>query len=186
MTVALGIDQARRSGWAICDSDHGIVLSGVATKCPHRILAIQRAILWAADRARPLVVVVEDHSRIPLKANRTKRATATILGMGEARGRWLEICELLGLPWCAVPPSEWRPRVLGISPYTHTSPAKAAAIRWARDRGGAEVSDDEAEAQAIAWWGAHGPVARAQARLIDSGRASVQIGPPVLRPDWIG
>jgi hypothetical protein len=81
------------------------------------------ALLW---------VIFEDHTKIPA---RMARSTATLVGMGDARGRWHEQLDLRGhakSQRMAVTPQVWRGAVLGaFYASAKTDVAKAAALRHA-------------------------------------------------------
>lgn len=184
VNVVVGIDQARASGWAIRIRElRDPAFWGLARNASERRDVVQRAL----DAARPkeILIVLEDHGKMPL-SRRTKhdrrrlprhglaatlaaanqagssaptRSTATILGMGDARGRWREQFELAGVPashFVLVEPKVWRAAVFGRSaPRMGTDAAKALALRWATAEVGERVDDDNvAEALAIARWGA--------------------------------
>lgn len=169
--IVLGIDQGRRSGWGIVRGDH-VVACGSATTPKARLHAVRGLLELARHGGWAPVAVLEDHSKVPMTAGsrhkrdggKVTRGTAQLLGMGDARGRWLELLALHGVRSCMVSPGLWRPAVLGIPKSTRTDPAKAAAVTWATrlvgsqgDGAGWSLGEDECEALAIAWWGSKAP-----------------------------
>lgn len=185
--VVLGVDQARASGWAVHALGR-IVASGVARNAADRRAAVELA-LAQAGAPRELLVVLEDHGKMPLarlahydteSGEGPKRNAAAIVGMGDARGRWREQLELVGVPlshFVLVEPGVWRRAVFGRgAPALGTDAAKALALRWASQALGRVLEQhDEAEAAALASWGAREGVLTFQARLHEAqarGRAS--------------
>lgn len=173
--IVLGIDQARRSGWAVHDG-RKIVQSGFVYNTPGMIGVVELVKAHAGSGGISSVLVVyEDHSGIPLHAKTRfqggqapTRNTATILGMGAAWGRWETALDLAGhnprLRIC-VAPADWRLRVLGLVPSASTERCKATAKAWASQAVQGNVEDDnEAEAIAIASWGALDGKARLEAQ----------------------
>lgn len=163
--LVLGIDQARRSGWAILAGPHPFVVK--ASGFVHDTAGIMGVVAMARSMAgsSPFLVVMEDHSGIPLHAKAKfargqapKRNTATILGIGAARGRWEVALDLAQHPdglRMDVEPCDWRARVLGLSLCASTVRCKAAAMEYASRLIGKPVTDEnEAEAVCIACWGA--------------------------------
>jgi hypothetical protein len=165
LTAVLGIDQAVCSGWAL-HADGRIVASGLASTAQERANVVVHALQLAAPRS--LLVVLEDHGKMPLMRNTQfdswakqapTRNAATLVGMGDARGRWREQLELAGVPMSHVlyvEPKVWRRAVLGRGAASlGTQAAKQLAVSWASKACGRTVTDDnEAEAVAIASWGA--------------------------------
>lgn len=154
----IAIDSGGASGWALLH--RGVMLGhGVANTLSQRHQVALLALAAAEERRSPLVAVLEEHTRVPLahgtraRGGPVKRNTATILGMGANRGRWLEHLELHGVRCVGVSPNVWRPAVLGIRGTTRTDAAKRAAVQWVRGQFRFEATHDEAEACAIGWWG---------------------------------
>lgn len=177
MIFVLGVDQAARSGWAVACMGKGQVSPsvgphGVATTHEHRKSAVAQALELAREafeltrEAIELLVVFEDHSGIPIgdKARFSAargaptRNVGTFLGMGEAKGLWQAVLNDAGVAQShrlSVEPRVWRAAVLGARLPKDTSSLKALACQWASARTGAKIVDDnEAEAIAIACWGA--------------------------------
>lgn len=164
--ITLGIDQANRSGWSVIGEVDRLVTHGLATTCAKRFLAIEFASGYARAARLPLVAVLEDHSKVPLSAGTrhaqdrrgpVSRGTAQVLGMGDARGRWCELLDLHGIRYTTVAPKVWRRAVLGHKRVVKTDDAKRDAVVWVERMHRVQVSHDEAEAIAIAHWGAHAP-----------------------------
>ncbi len=95
-------------------------------------------------------------------AEPSQRNTDTVLGLGDARGRWLEQLELLGVTdsrILKVAPTTWRHAVLKRRLPGQTW--KATAVQYASVLVGSPIeSDDVAEALCIAMWGAFAGVAK--------------------------
>lgn len=170
--VILALDQASASGY--CIHHERLWLYGLARKATERRAAIHEALHAARSRNLKLLVVHEDHSGMPLlrgtKHDPNRRArphfgeldhevirnTATILGMGAARGRWLEQLDLEGHPasWVtSVEPRVWRAKLIG--GFGDTEAIKKRAIARASQTVGKRVEDHNvAEAVCIAEWAA--------------------------------
>lgn len=174
--VILAIDQAEHSGW--CVHYAGVWHHGMARKAVQRNQAVHVAFQIAHEAQAKLLVVLEDHSGMPLTRgtrfdqDRRRgsyaghadviRGTATILGMGAAAGRWLEQLELMGHSpsWTMrVEPREWRAKLIGN--HGDSEAIKKRAIARASQTVGRAIEDhNEAEAIAIAEWAALDGVAR--------------------------
>lgn len=174
--IVLGIDQAKRSGWAIHNglAAHVTALQGLNVPCPIAASGFVHdtgGLVGVIEMAKALahgsefLAVFEDHSGIPLQAKAKfargqapQRNAATILGMGAARGRWelaLDLAEHPERLRLEVTPRDWRGRVLGLVPSASTERCKATACVYASRLIGHQVTDDnEAEAICIACWGA--------------------------------
>lgn len=187
--IVLGIDQAKRSGWAVHRA--GVIAhSGFVHDTPGMVGVVElvkglaRAEPGAAAGQTPMVnvlVVFEDHSGISLhhkakfaRGHAPTRNTATILGMGRMYGRWELALDLVGHPErlrVSVEPRDWRGRVLGLVPSASTERCKDTAVAYASQLTGHNVGDhNEAEAICIACWGALDGMAglereRARARM---------------------
>ena len=180
--IILGIDQARRSGWAVFKGA-GIVASGFVYDTPGMVGVLDVVKAFADGDMTRVLVVFEDHSGIPLSAkarfargHAPQRNTATILGIGAARGRWETALDLADHPErlrLSVEPQDWRARVLGLVPSASTERCKQAAGAYASQLIARAVTDDnEAEAVCIACWGSLDGVAslereRMQRRMRD-------------------
>lgn len=168
ISAVLGIDQAARSGWAIACvggsfSHPMLVEHGVATTAKERRTVVEHALAQAGGDARGLLVMFEDHAKMPLtrltqydhqtsrrRRGAPERSTASILGQGESRGWWNEQLNLVEHPTRlrdAVEPRTWRARVLGSS-RGDTAALKEAAKRFASARLRTTIDDDN-EAEGI-------------------------------------
>lgn len=186
--VVVGLDQAARTGWGIAP-EHGRVLRhGVATTHAQRRAVLELALHFAAGERRAVFVCLEKHDHMPVTRltrfdQRTQRAgprqaapersNETLIGMGKSYGRWLELCDLLGVPKgnvFEVRPTSWRSIVHGTTRGT-TEQIKRAAMDWASRAVGEPIDDpDEAEGTCITVWASiHGLAAldgeRARARM---------------------
>ena len=159
--IVLGVDQARRSGWAI-HNGQSIVASGFVQDTSGMMGVI--AMVQAFADGSPYLAVFEDHACIPLSSKAKfargqvpRRNTATILGMGASLGRWEVALDLSQHPErlrLAVEPNDWRGRVLGLLPSASTDRCKAAAMEYASRLIARPVTDhNEAEAICLACWG---------------------------------
>jgi len=155
--IVLGIDQAAVSGWCIArrtaTGTAEVVAHGVVTKAAERRDVIAQALL-ACDVAsgERMAAVYEAHT----VGGGDRWNPATMIGMGDARGRWLESLELAGVPrrlCIGVTPYVWRSAMIGRHRMKRHE-MKAAAVLSCRGRGVTVASDDEAEAVLIAMWGA--------------------------------
>jgi hypothetical protein len=167
--IAVGVDQGARSGWAIGDSSTGTIGAwGVATKHADRIAVLQRAAFANGGTLRGVVVMFEDHSKMPLgrlgrgdhnpnvdrgkgRFGAPQRSTESILGQGAAKGRWLELLDMLGHPVAGrmkVEPRTWRAR-LGIV-AKGSEALKLEARRYAAKMMGlTEAFDDDDLAEGV-------------------------------------
>lgn len=178
IAVCLGLDQARRTGWGLSlPAERRVVESGVATSHEERMAVLERARALAGGDMRRVFVLFEDHSGIPLtrltRADRAtrrqgrsgapERSTASILGLGAAKGRWEELLDMLGHPLSLrddVEPRVWRARVLGLVGGDGQT-LKTIAAQWLAAHLGREVTDlDEAEGGCIAAFAAQDGLAR--------------------------
>lgn len=160
----LAVDQASASGWAIYDGAK-IAAWGLAKKASDRQAVIDNALLIAREAGLRLLVVMEDHSKIPLEVGTKhdrkrggprpiRRNTGTIIGIGDARGRWLEQLELAGHPeaWVMfVEPSDWRQKTIGN--YGGSDAIKKRAVDRAGNTLGVTVPNhNTAEAVVMLEW----------------------------------
>jgi hypothetical protein len=149
----LGIDQAQRSGWAVHDLRR-FVLHGFTTNADEQQDAVKAVRKLPGFDISRLLVLFEDHSNIPASSG---IPTKNILSLGDSRGGWRMLLEILKHPpsqRMLVEPSEWR-RVMGVRINLPRAAWKKSALFWATVVAGQPVTDDnEAEAMAIAQWGA--------------------------------
>lgn len=159
--VILSWDQAYRSGLAIF-VDGSLKEYGQATNHVQRRTAVERAQQLEQESGLPLVVITEGHSHMPASMGAN---TATILGLGAARGRILECCEMLGHPsrrTLEIDVPDWRLRILGAaSKKWRRSMVKRLAVAAAKQHCGVMSTDDEAEAICIGLAGMHHPAVEA-------------------------
>lgn len=156
ITALLALDQAGTTGVAMgrlnLTSLTGVVM-GITKRRIHRLEALAQAMKLADGDFTKLAVVFEDHSYLPASCG---FGTATILGMGDARGRWHELLDSLGHPEKLrfdVETPVWRRQVLGLLPRTKAEAAKAAAVRWVMARHNAAAEDhNAAEARCMLEW----------------------------------
>ncbi len=155
--IVLGLDPARTSGWCIMSAVRGSArreLSGIADCCSSRAHVIHLAVEVARRDDDRLAVVYERHT----VGGGVRWTPDVMMGMGEARGRWLEQLELAGIArshCVGVTPSTWRRATLPRCGRDRAA-LKAAALLSCKARGWGVESDDEAEACLIAYWGAVG------------------------------
>jgi hypothetical protein len=149
----LGIDQAARSGWAVHDLRR-FCLHGVTTNADEQQHALRSMRKLPGFDVSRLLVLFEDHRGIPAREG---MPTETILGLGDARGGWRMLLEILKHPKSQrmlVAPQQWR-AVMGVRINLPRAAWKQSALFWASVVAGQPVTDDnEAEAMAIAQWGA--------------------------------
>lgn len=169
--IVLAIDPGATSGWSLYLGDT-YVASGAAKSCEVRTSAIDalRALTeregYASLKAAPVVAAVEMWTVGGRKGRAGKGDRwnpSTMIGMGAARGRWLEQLALAGLPdrrVLSVVPQTWR-TILAPFPRTTTEQAKASAVRLAKAIAGRDVGPDEAEGVMIGRWATRAPVALA-------------------------
>lgn len=155
--IVVGLDQARACGYGIVRAHPvtPVVLQhGCARSLADRAVVVAHALAAAGDD-EPVYVVFEDHSYLPAGSGRN---AATLIGMGDARGRWRERFELAGVPKShlrySVQPKVWRRAVLGLSDYASEERCKETAVRYAeRLVQGVVVDHNAAEGLCIAVWG---------------------------------
>lgn len=162
--IVLGLDPARTSGWCIMSVVRGSArreLSGVVDDCAGRAHVIHLAVEVARRDDDRLAICYERHTvggGAGSDGKGTRWTPDVMMGMGEARGRWLEQLELAGIArshCVGVTPSTWRKATLPRCGRDRAA-LKAAALLSCKARGWGVESDDEAEACLIAYWGAVG------------------------------
>lgn len=193
--LVLGIDQATRSGWglalpwgAVMPHSDTFLAHGLASNAAQRkvvlelavakLVALLGSVRSTAQALDALLVVLEDHSKMPIHrkaqwsrdavtgdVKRPERSTGTLLTMGGSRDRWLEQLELLGHPKrnvLLVEPRVWRKAVLGTSINLTTDAWKAQAVMWVKAASGDPTITDhnEAEGMCLTAWGAMAGVQR--------------------------
>jgi hypothetical protein len=173
--VALGLDQAASTGWGIAAERGRVMRHGVARTHAQRREALELALRFAGGEPSALYVWFEKHDHMPVtrltrfdhdtqragpRQGAPERSNATLIGMGKAYGRWLELCDLVGVPEshrCEVRPVTWRSIVHGTTRGT-TEVIKRAAMDFASMAVGEPIADaDHAEGICItAWASIHG------------------------------
>lgn len=169
----LAVDQAEVSGSAMGSlyeqAQLMSVTVGVAKSASDRARVIHGALAICDGDPSCLAVCFEDHGGF--KFSRGNMSVRSAMGMGAARGRWLEALELAGVKSSKifrVSPEVWRREVLGLSRTVKAERAKETAVLWARATlNRAEVDVDSAEALAILYW-----AARNIPRQIEANRAT--------------
>lgn len=159
----LGIDQAATSGWCIYHSGRPLKWGVVTTNSGRADVVELAAEMTTGDPglAPRCLVVFEDHSEMRVGGIRKNgrrvfnTSTATLLGLGAARGRWEALLDQAGHDDRArlmVTTKMFRQRVLGLRGNAPADEAKALAkLRY-------QIAEhDAAEACAIAEWGAKSP-----------------------------
>lgn len=151
----LAIDQARSSGYAVIELERRQVVERGRCTLGDGQRAVLRSLRQLPGFSyASLLVVMEDHRHLPVSKG---GSAATLLGIGDARGQWkalLSICEHPPSQLLLVEPREWR-RVLGTRVNLQRDAWKAQARLWASAVLQVPVrDDDEAEALAMAYWGA--------------------------------
>lgn len=182
--ISIGVDQASRSGWGIAEGRH-VIAHGVATTHAQRLAVLELARARNGGTLKGVIVMFEDHSGIPLgrltrddhkterrgRAGAPERSTASILGQGANKGRWLELLDMLGHPQTMrdkVKPHVWRAK-LGIAGKIGTDRAKAAACQIASAAVGETIDDhDQAEGILITMFAALDGVMRNEARKAEA------------------
>lgn len=185
----VGIDQADRSGIAVHDLKR-IVTRRLAVSTLDKVDALESLRMLPGWDWQRVLVVFEDHSTIPL-GNRASydyqrrqaptRNTATILGLGAAKGSWSALLDLRNHPKAqrlAVEPKAWR-RVLAGLRFSAGDDWKSVALRWAQSTIDPHIDDDNvAEACVIATWGSRdGLYQWATDRLADRARERAKEAP---------
>lgn len=162
--IILGIDPARRSGWAIT-RDYAYLQHGLATTATHRAYAIKTARELAAVYETPLIVIGERWQGGWAKGRGHAR---TISGVGAQWGRWQEALEAAGIPKrriLRVGQSTWRARVIGGRVARKTEEWDRVMVASAKalypDLAFYWLKPDEAAALLICRWGTRAPEVQA-------------------------
>jgi len=161
MVIVLGVDQAKVSGWALF-ADARLLAHGVARTAEQRHRVCLRAAAMARAQGGALLLMLEDHqdtTRDALRAakrGQVKTSADRLLSLGASRGKWEQSWELVAgqAPKAMVTPRAWRRAILGIPADTPRAECKRLAQLWAKQSWGLDVTHDEAEAIAIARYGA--------------------------------
>lgn len=161
--VVLAVDQGKRSGWAVFEQAE-LRASGKAINHTQRLAAVQSAQRISENSDLQLVMALEGHDHMPASMGAN---TATLIGMGAARGRWQECAEMSGLPSkriVEIGVADWRRRVFGKQRKLRRAAVKEMAIRAAQVLYGVTCLDDEAEAICIGSCAFHHPAVGAALR----------------------
>jgi hypothetical protein len=145
--TVLGIDSAELSGYAIVSR----AASGAEELIRRGTLTVRSGA--DVDRAvadltagGPDVVAVEEPFVHP-------RRPGAGLVLARLLGRWLQVLEAGGFATVTVPASMWQTGILpGVTHRTRSAERKAAAQAFALERFGVAVTEDEADAIALATW----------------------------------
>lgn len=147
--VAAGIDVAALTGWAIVEANvHGQKLLAHGTAKIRRGADVERLVDELAG-AGPQVIALERPFVKPASRGGNPHSG---LELAELLGRFRQAFEMLGAATLTVLASTWQPAILGVDRWANRETRKAAAVAWARRELGAELSEDEADAAAIAAW----------------------------------
>lgn len=170
--VVVGIDSAELTGIAILRGRR-IVRRGLC-----RITGgvdIERAADEIAD-FRPNLVAIE--------APFVRVNPQTGLTLAELLGRWRQALERRWIETTTVLASTWQPEVLAgrITSRSGRDARKAAAREWARETFGVELSEDVADAAAIAFWAQQ----RARGREVPRRATASPSAAAEARPDANG
>jgi hypothetical protein len=149
--VILGIDPGQVSGWAVAVDTETVIASGTARTAADRREAVGHAWQLASDRGASVRVALECPPTFGGRLN-------TAIGLGLARGRWLEWLELQGYSAARVlkvTPDVWRRathgvyRAQGADRKEREAAYKRAAVAFT-----SIAQPDAAEAACIALWAA--------------------------------
>lgn len=165
LRVALGLDQARTSGWGIAPERGRVIHHGLARTHWQRLDVVELALEVADGDPKRVFVMFEQHDHMPLgrlgrddhttkrsgpRAFAVERGPKQIHGMGKAYGRWEAALDHFHIPVsmrAEVQPNVWRRAIHGV---TSGDNIKQAAVDWAlRELGEPLASHDEGEAVCI-------------------------------------
>lgn len=169
----LGVDQAKRSGWALVDLESKrCVLSGATSRESDEADAIALLTRLPGLDWGSVLVVLEDHSTFPIRSGET--SATVLLSLGESRQRWKTLLSQAGQPPEArvlATPDAWR-KLLGTRGNVGRASWKAQALLWSSALTKRRIEDDnEAEAVVIAMWGAHEGLVRWASVRAEAGAA---------------
>ena len=169
--IALGLDQAGKTGWGLAPERGPIVRHGLATTDAQWMAVVRLALEYAGNDPKRLFVMFEQHDHMPLGRlgkddhETTRRhgtnkyapqiSTKTVIGMGENAGIWKGFLLWNGVPrshFLQVRPTTWRARIHGVQ---RADLVKQAAVDWASKEVGETIaSHDHAEGICITAWAA--------------------------------
>jgi Holliday junction resolvasome RuvABC endonuclease subunit len=142
----LALDSAEVTGFAVVACENGTeVLLRHGAVTVKTASDVETAAGGLAREGAHLAVVEEPfvHPRNP----------ATGLVLARLLGRWLQAFETKGVPTATIPASMWQTKVLpGVTWRTRSADRKMAAVTFARATFGVDVSEDVADAIAMATW----------------------------------
>lgn len=149
--IILGIDSATTTGWALVERvgmAERLLGYGTAKLGENPAGAVSRLAAHVFELARPDLVVIEQ----PWMGKNVK----TAMLLAEFVGRWKQAFESRGCVCSVVLPSQWRAGILTglIGAKSPRAACKKAARIWGRGTFGVTMSEDEAEAVAVATWAA--------------------------------
>jgi hypothetical protein len=168
----LATDQAICSGWALIQALTAKPVRWGIAKGHDEIDQVVRFAVTMAGGPKLLYALTEDHGGVPLfvggsrdrgrvRSGGKQRSTATILGMGAARGWWEHALCSAAIGGVArshllkVSHGTWKAEVLGARwAKARTEAVRAESVRFARALLGVDVTHDEAAAVCMAVWGA--------------------------------
>jgi Holliday junction resolvasome RuvABC endonuclease subunit len=161
--LAIGIDCATRTGWAVVESvcgrehplEHGIVDASKLTPA-ELCQAMDRVLnLSACNGHNDVVVALE----LPF----LDKNPHVLEVLARLCGQWEHACAMRGLDAVLVRASRWQPAILTglIDTHSKREQRKRAARMWCKATYGVDLSDDESDAAAIATWACRQHRARA-------------------------
>jgi Holliday junction resolvasome RuvABC endonuclease subunit len=148
--VAAGLDPAATSGWAVVEGQgdllrlraHGAVAIAKASD-------VERLVAEIAGAAPVLVVGIERPFVKPASRGGNPHSS---LELAALFGRFSQAIEARGIETAPVLASTWQPKILGVGRWSDRAARKRAAVAWARGTFAADLTEDEADAAAIATW----------------------------------
>ena len=152
--IAVGIDCATKSGWAVVERTagrerllgHGVLdLSGHAGR-PSELISTFAGRLAKEIPLDGLPVAIE----LPYLGHGKALNVVTLRTLARLCGRWEQALGVYGADVELLRASDWQRRVLGTLGGQKRADRKKAAQLWARGQFGARLSEDEADAVAIA------------------------------------
>jgi hypothetical protein len=166
--IFVGVDQAAVSGWCI-HAQGSVHAHGITRNALEIVAVVESVRALAKDELGRVLVVLEEHGTHQHNATKKhQRSHTTLLGMGEARGWWVQEFARYGHPELLrlrVTSEDWRIRVLGVRNSLGTERLKEVAKQWAAGRARHALEDDnEAEAIALASWAALDGLSRLEAQ----------------------
>ena len=148
MTLVLGIDPGKVSGWAIVNAGEELIGCGTEVTAVGLVAVVESALIIGGPK---VVVYAEKWTAGGW------RSAASMMGLGAKWGAWEHAMEVEGIPArrvLRVYSQTWRAAILG-GKQRSTEAWKATALSFCRLKwpGGEWMSDDAAEAACIALYG---------------------------------